>query len=191
MDVTSVSLLERLRAAPDPAAWQRLVDLYEPFVRRCLGRDPALATDLDDLTQDVMATIVRALPQFERRRDGSFRAWLRTVTANRVRQWWRDRRSPAAGGTDAQLQFAELADPASGLSHQWDAEHDRHVLRRLLELIEPEFSPPVWKAFVRLALDGASAAEVTAELGTTENAVLLSKSRVLRRLREEAAGLVD
>ncbi len=191
MDVTSVSLLERLRAAPDPAAWQRLVDLYEPFVRRCLGRDPALVGDLDDLTQDVMATLVRTLPEFERQRDGSFRAWLRTVTANRVRQWRRDLRPAAAGGTDAQLQFAALADPASGLSQQWDADHDRHVLRRLLELIEPEFSPPVWKAFVRLALDGASAAEVAVELDTTENAVMLSKSRALRRLREEAAGLVD
>lgn len=191
MDVTSVSLLERLRAAPDPAAWQRLVDLYEPFVRRCLGRDAALANDLDDLTQDVMATLVRALPTFDWRRDGSFRAWLRTVTANRVRQWWRDRRTAAVGGTDAGQQLVEVPDPAAGLSQRWDAEHDQHVLRRLLELIEPEFSPAVWRAFVRLALDGATAAEVAAELGTTENAVLLSKSRVLRRLREEAAGLVD
>jgi RNA polymerase sigma-70 factor (ECF subfamily) len=191
VDVTSVSLLERLRAAPDPAAWQRLVDLYEPFVRRCLGRDPALANDADDLTQDIMTALVRTLPEFERRRDGSFRAWLRTVTANRVRQWWRDRRESAAGGSDAQSQLAEQADPAAALSLRWDADHDEHVLRRLLELIEPEFSRPVWTAFRRLAFDEAKAEDVAAELGTTANAVLLSKSRVLRRLREEAAGLVD
>ncbi|MFO0810194.1 MAG: sigma-70 family RNA polymerase sigma factor [Gemmataceae bacterium] len=186
MDITSVSLLERLRRTPDPAAWQRLIDLYEPFVRGCLGRDPALANDADDLTQDVMAALVRELPRFERQRDGSFRAWLRTVAANRVRQWGRDRR-PAIG-PDA---LADVPDPSAGLSARWDADHDCHVLRRLLELIEPEFSRPVWQAFRRLALDGASAAEVAVELGTTENAVLLSKSRVLRRLREEAAGLVD
>jgi hypothetical protein len=32
---------------------------------------------------------------------------------------------------------------------------------------------------------------VAAELGTTVNAVFLAKSRVLRRLRQEAQGLVD
>jgi hypothetical protein len=32
---------------------------------------------------------------------------------------------------------------------------------------------------------------VAGELGTTVNAVLLAKSRVLRRFRDEAAGLLD
>jgi hypothetical protein len=40
-------------------------------------------------------------------------------------------------------------------------------------------------------VDGLPAAAVAAELGTTVNAVLLAKSRILRRLREEAAGLLD
>ena len=56
---------------------------------------------------------------------------------------------------------------------------------------EPEFAPSTWQAFQRLAVDGRPAAEVAAELGTTVNAVLLAKSRVLRRLRQEARGLVD
>lgn len=30
---TSVSMLERMRAAPDEAAWQRLDDLYRPLIR--------------------------------------------------------------------------------------------------------------------------------------------------------------
>jgi len=77
------------------------------------------------------------------------------------------------------------------LSDLWNREHDEHVLRRLLELVEPEFTSPVWQAFRGVALEGKPAAEVAAELGATVNAVFLAKSRVLRRLRQEARGLVD
>jgi len=81
VSVTPVSLLDRLRHRPDPRSWERLVQLYEPFIRRHLS-DPALGADTDDLVQEVLAVLVRALPSFRRGRDGSFRAWLRTVTAN-------------------------------------------------------------------------------------------------------------
>ncbi len=189
---TPVSLLDRLRARPDPQSWDRLVRVYEPFLRRFL-RDPALRGDADDLLQDILTVLVRELPTFRRRRAGSFRAWLRTVAVNRVNDWWRKRahRPAAAGGTDAALRLAELADPASSLSRQWDAEHDRHVARRLLELLEPEFTPGTWAAFRRQVVDGLSASAAAAELGVSVNAVLLAKSRVLRRLRDEAAGLID
>jgi RNA polymerase sigma-70 factor (ECF subfamily) len=40
-------------------------------------------------------------------------------------------------------------------------------------------------------LDGAPAAAVAAELGLSVNAVLIAKSRVLHRLREEGRGLLE
>jgi RNA polymerase sigma-70 factor (ECF subfamily) len=183
---TSESLLERLRLRPDEESWQRLLAVYEPFIRRFL-RDPALQSDADDLAQDILAVLVRELPTFRRQRCGSFRAWLRTITVHRVHEWWRRQRGRPAGGS----QLDQLADPASVLSRLWDAEHDRHVARRLLELLEPEFTPGTWRAFHRQVLDGATASEAAAELGMTVNAVLIAKSRVLRRFREEIAGLLD
>jgi RNA polymerase sigma-70 factor (ECF subfamily) len=166
--------------------------LYEPFIRRWLT-DPALAGDADDLTQDVLAILVRELPRFDRRRLGSFRAWLRAITVNRVYEFWRRAglRERPEGGTDAGDRLAQLADPASGLSRQWDAEHDAHVARKLLDLLESEFTRPTWTAFRRLVVDGASPAMIAAELGSTVNAVLLAKSRVMMRLREEAAGFLE
>ena len=88
-------------------------------------------------------------------------------------------------------QLAQLEDPNSDLSARWDQEHDQHVLRRLRELIEPEFSAASWQAFTRTALKGERPAAVAADLGVTDNAVLLAKSRVLRRLRQESRGLID
>jgi len=39
--------------------------------------------------------------------------------------------------------------------------------------------------------DGQPASDVAQELGISVNAVLIAKSRVLKRLREKPAGLVD
>ena len=189
---TPVSLLNRLKAAkPDAAEWRRLNDIYMPLIRIWLARVPAVADEAADLAQEVLIVVVKELPRFERVREGSFRAWLRRVTVNRARVFIRQRRRrPAvADGTDAFLN--ELEDPASAMSQQWDREHDQHVFQQLLSTIEADFSPATWTAFRRSALDGLAAASVAAELRVSENAVLLAKSRVLKRLRAEAAGLVD
>ena len=60
-----------------------------------------------------------------------------------------------------------------------------------MKLVQPEFTEATWQAFRRLALDGAAAKVVAGELGLSVNAVLIAKSRVLSRLRQEARGLVD
>ena len=60
-----------------------------------------------------------------------------------------------------------------------------------MELIEPEFQPVTWQMFRRYVLDNQDADTVAQELGTTVNAVFIAKSRVLQRLRAEAAGLID
>ena len=71
---TSVSLLDRLRVArPDASDWDRLQGIYLPLIRRWLARVPGLGDEADDLAQDVFLVVVRELPRFERRREGSFR----------------------------------------------------------------------------------------------------------------------
>ena len=190
---TSASLLERLRTSGDEAAWRRLDQLYRPLVLRWLLRDPSLRDDSDDLAQEVMAVLVRELPGFQRRRNGSFRRWLRTVTAHRVAAHYRSRqhRPRALGGAAEESPLAQLADCQSGLSRQWDREHDRYVLGRLLELIAPLFEPATLAAFRRVAVEGVEPARAAEELGLSLNAVLIAKSRVLSRLRQEAEGLID
>jgi RNA polymerase sigma-70 factor (ECF subfamily) len=182
-------LIERLRNPPDAASWRRLVDLYSPLIRRWLRRAPH-KTDEDDLVQEVLGAVVRAMPTFiHTGQTGSFRRWLRTTTAQQLSLFWRSRRSrPGEAPPDV---WAQLEDPESDLGRTWDREHDKFVARRLLKLIEPEFSPVTWAAFRGQVLDGRPAAEVAAELGMTSNAARIAKYRVLDRLREEGRGLID
>ena len=191
---TSASLLDRLRLHADADSWQRLVDLYEPLIRGWLRRHDLQHSDLDDLVQDVLSVLVKEIPRFEHNgRAGAFRSWLRTITVHCLRRFWRARlyRADAAGGSDWEEHLRQLEDPTSGLSKLWDDEHDRHVLRKLLAMIEPDFHPTTWQAFRRLVLDGVPAAVVATDLSLSVNAVLIAKSRVLQRLRQEAQGLLD
>jgi RNA polymerase sigma-70 factor (ECF subfamily) len=185
-------LLDRLKVArPDASDWDRLQGIYLPLIRRWLTRVPGLGDEADDLAQDVFLVVVRELPRFERRREGSFRAWLRLVTANRARVHYRRRRRMPAVGLDPAVGFVDrLAAPNSDLAREWDRDHDRHVYERLLAIVQPDFQPTTWEAFRRFALDGLPAARVATELGLTENAVLQAKSRVLKRLRAEAGDLL-
>lgn len=188
---TSFSLLERLRLPSDSAAWQRLVELYTPYIQSWLRRQAVQSADIDDLTQEVLRSVVRALPDFQHDlRRGAFRRWLRTITVNHLRSFWRARR-PQTLSDQAEQLLDRLEDPASDLSRQWDEEHDRHVLRRLQELIEPEFEPTTWRAFQMVVLEGRSAGEAAAQLGISANAARIAKSRVLARLRQESDGLID
>jgi RNA polymerase sigma-70 factor (ECF subfamily) len=183
---TSASLLEQARG-DEQVAWEKIARLYTPLLHAWLSSASLQLADRDDLTQRALMILVRQLPDFHHNgRPGAFRAWLRGITINLLREFWRDR---PGGAADSVLD--QLADPAGGLSRLWDEQHDRHVLHGLMEQIRPEFTAPTWLAFRRIALDGAVARTVAAETGLSVNAVLIAKSRVLARLRQAAAGLVD
>jgi RNA polymerase sigma factor (sigma-70 family) len=116
MNTTSSSLLDRLkRARPDAAEWHLLQDIYLPLVRSWLARVPGLGAEADDLAQEALVVLFRELPSFERRRHGSFRAWLRQITVNRLRAFVRARhKRPRAGlGPEGEQLLAQLEDPAS------------------------------------------------------------------------------
>jgi RNA polymerase sigma-70 factor, ECF subfamily len=194
MPATSASLLERVRASSDADSWQRLVAIYDPLVRGWLRRHVLAEDDVDDVTQEVMSVVVRRLAEFQHNgRIGAFRTWLKTITANCLRDHWRRGKNlpKAAGESGFEGILSQLADPGSELSRIWDLDHDRHVARQLLHLLRGEFEPRTWNAFQRTALEGASASDVAAELGLSTNAVFIARSRVLARLRQEAAELID
>jgi RNA polymerase sigma-70 factor, ECF subfamily len=193
MDETRQSLLLRAQTGEENA-WKDLTDLYHPLMIGWLTRQGVPARDLDDLSQDILLTVVKHLPTFQHSGNrGAFRKWLRTIVCSRTADYWRaaDPGTQGSGGSGATAALQQIADPDSDLNRQWDEEHDRYVLRCLLHLVEKEFEPVTLQAFRRLALDGASGAEAAEELGLSVAAVYVAKSRVLQRLRQEAEGLID
>ncbi len=146
-----------------------------------LGAQPA---DAADLVQEVLVSLLRILPNFEYNRQKSFRAWLRTVLTNKWRETWRQKSPPAAGG-DALVNVAQ-----SNHDVAWsDAQEQSALCRQALELIQPEFSPATWGAFLETFFEGRPVSEICQTHRLTPNAVYLARGRVLARLREELDGL--
>jgi RNA polymerase sigma-70 factor (ECF subfamily) len=193
MNETQQSLLLRAQNG-EQDAWKDLTGLYRPLILGWLQRQGVPSRDLDDLSQEVLLSVVKHLPSFEHTgQRGAFRSWLRTIVCSRTSDYWRaaERGYQADGGSGATAALQEITDPRSDLNRHWDEEHDRYVLDCLLVLMQEEFEPTTVRAFRRLALDGVSGAEVAAELGLSVAAVYVAKSRVLHRIRQEAEGLID
>lgn len=193
-DLTSISLLERLRDRNDRVAWQDFHDLYAPLVRSWLISKGVQSANADDLLQEIWQVALAELPAFNHNgHTGALRAWLRRVLSNRLREFWRkERRQPSA---DESKLFAnigdQLADPQSDLSQAWDLEYRRSICAGLLRQIEDEFEEKTVMSFRRVAIDNVKAAVVAAELGVTANAVRIAQSRVMRRLRQLGQGMLD
>jgi RNA polymerase sigma-70 factor (ECF subfamily) len=193
MNETRQSLLLRAQAG-ETDAWKGLTDLYRPLILAWLNRQGVPAGDLEDVSQEVLLSVVKQLPCFEHSgHRGAFRSWLRTIVCRRTADYWRaiDADTQARGGSGATAALQQIADPDSELNRQWDEEHDRYVVHCLLDLVEKEFEQITLQAFRRLALDGISGAEAAQELGLSVAAVYVAKSRVLARIRQEAEGLID
>jgi RNA polymerase sigma-70 factor (ECF subfamily) len=186
MHTTPLSLLKRLHGPHEEAAWRRFVELYSPLLYAWAQRFGLQPADAADLVQDVFTVLVRELPRFTYQPPRRFRGWLWTVFVNKWHERGRRRRPmQAASGV-----LADLAVP-DGVEALCQAEYGQYVVRRVAELIQGEFQPNTWKAFWESVIADRPAAAVARELGMTENAVWIAKSRVLRRLRRELDGLLD
>ena len=187
MPTTSLTLLDRLRRPGNPEAWDRFVHLYAPLLVRWAQLQGFQGADAEDLAQTVLVKLIRLLPGYEPRDGRTFRGWLFTICRNEGRDFRvrpATRALPASDGLSTVAALPPSIDPD-------ESEYRRQLVRRALELVRPDFAAATWTAFSRFVLDGRPAPEVARELGVSANAVYLARNRVLTRVREELAGLLD
>jgi RNA polymerase sigma-70 factor, ECF subfamily len=188
---TPLSLLARLRSGSDGTDWKNFVDLYSDLIRRWLARAGVPAGEVDDLLQDSLVDLVNGISQFDHNgRAGAFRNWLKTVVVHRAASWFRRSHRRRELASETLLPWTTAIEDRMQASG-WQQEHDEYVLRNLMQRVRCDVSETTWTAFYRQAVKNAMPADVALELGISKNAAILAKSRVLRRLRDLAQGLVD
>lgn len=186
MEPTPASLLDRIRYREDVTAWSRFVDLYTPVLYRWARRIGLQESDACDLVQDVLAILLQKIGEFRYDPNRSFRAWLKTVALNLVRE--RQRR-----GIERQLPDGDgrsLADSAESQAF-WDDDYRRHLLQRAIGIMQGDFNPTTWKACWEVVVQGRPAAQVAAQFGMSVGAVYAARCRILTRLRKELAGMFE
>jgi RNA polymerase sigma-70 factor (ECF subfamily) len=188
----STNLLLSLKGG-DGDAWGRLVRLYGPLVYGWCRHRGLQDADAEEIGQHIFLDVLRAIPNFQRKRPGdSFRAWFWTVAGRRLTDFRRRqaRLLAAQGGGDAQQGHAQP--PAEETPPPTEGKADTgELLRRALALIQGKFESSTWQAFWLVTVEGRDPAGVAADLNISRNAVYVARSRVLAYLRAEFGALID
>jgi RNA polymerase sigma-70 factor (ECF subfamily) len=172
---THVSLLARLTAGTDVAAWADFQSRYGDLIRGVCVRRGLQAADSDDVLQDVLIALTKAMPGFVYDPSrGRFRSYLRTVVSHAILK--RVRQTGPVGGLSGVEGAGEEEDRV------WEDEWRHHHFRVAMRAVGEEFGARDMAAFRMYALDGRSAEVVGTELGMSVDSVYQVKSRVLKRL---------
>lgn len=193
---TRMSLVSRARAG-HPAAWRELVELYGPLVASWCMKSRMDVHSAADCVQEVFASVSQALTSFRpTRQTGSFRAWLWTVTANKIRDAARTaKRAPIATGGSTALKDLQQVVARESLSDALIEEPTSNaelsqLTRRALEQVRGELETRTWEIFQRAVVDQIPTSLVAEQFGVTAAAVRQTRSRVLRRLRQQLGDLL-
>ena len=188
MDQTSASLRDHLQGPDRDVAWGRFVRLYTPLLAHWATRAGVRPADRPDLIQEVFLTLLRALPSFSFDRGQSFRAWLHAVFVNKWKDSCRKKVPVTLAADGSSFPAPVVEDHAPQID---EAEYREVLVSRAARLIEADFKPATWQAFWKTTVEGRPAADVAAELNLSPNAVYHARARVLARLRQELAGLLE
>lgn len=190
---TRASLLVRLSDPRDERAWAEFVEIYSPLVRRLARQRGMQDADADDLLQEVLRAVARALERglFDPGR-GSFRGWLFQIARNLMVNFLvsQKRHPQGSGNTDMQrlLEDQPVADGEE--SALFEAEYRRGLLHWAAEQVRGEFSELTWQVFWLAAVQGQPAKQVAKALQTTVGTVYHYKSRVMARIRQKIEHVV-
>jgi RNA polymerase sigma factor (sigma-70 family) len=188
---TRITLLGRLRSTPnDPAAWNEFVKWYGQKIYvwcRAWGLQEA---DAQDVTQDVFLKLSSRMQDFSYDPNGSFRAWLKTVTHHAWQDYLSKKRKPGQGvGSEAAFGLLEAVEARDDLARYLADAADQELLLEAATRVRLRIAPRTWDAFQLLAVEGLSGAEAAKRLGMKVATVFVARSKVQRMLREELARL--
>jgi RNA polymerase sigma-70 factor (ECF subfamily) len=195
MPETSSTLIGRVRNTADAESWREFVALYEPLLLSYVRSRGLGENDARDVVQEIFSRLVRTLPGFTLdHTQGRFRTYLYQASMNAVSDW----RARNGRRDAAEEQWREqhrkgwtTTGPGADEESQWRATYHRRVLEFALARVRAQARPKAWTCFEEHLLRGRPGPEVAAELGLTTNALYVSASRVLQRVREQCAEYLE
>lgn len=173
------SLLQNVKKAEDEG-WVRLVEIYTPLVYLWCRRRGLQTHDARDIGQEVWRSVWRNISTFDRTTASqSFRGWLRTITENKIRDFWRI----------APTQEIPIghSDPNGHMHDDPDSADEETVLLfdRVVTWVSEKYKEHNAKAFLLVVAEGKNRDDVASELGITRNQVDLAVSRIRKALVSE------
>jgi RNA polymerase sigma-70 factor (ECF subfamily) len=153
--------------------FERVVLAYRGALRRLAAAYEPDAHEQEDLVQDILFALWRALPSF--RGECSERTFVYRVAHNRALTHRRHARQRGEA-----LERAEaVADPRSNPAERAEAVQRREYLLDAIRRL-----PPAYRQVVTLRLEDLSNAEIAEVLGVSENTIAIRLTRARKALAE-------
>ena len=183
---TRQSLLLQLREPSHHEAWGEFVAIYEPLVYRLAVNKGLQHADAQDVTQEVLASVGRAIGRFDPDSSkGSFRGWLFRIARNlTINFLTRDKQPRGTGDTGMMEMLEQQAESDEATATLFGLEYQREVFRWAADQAKPQFHEETWRAFWLTAVEGEPIEQVARMLGKSQGAVRIARCRVLTKLKE-------
>lgn len=160
----------------------RLTPIVHRYCRARLGRRERPIVSPEDLTQEVLLSVITALSRW-RREDGPFLGFVYGIAAHKTANAFRSLGRDRSAATSDVPELFEVTERASGPEQLAVDAASRHRLTLLLEHL-PDRQREV---LLLRTVVGLSIEEVADATGTTVGAVRIAQHRALSRLRQVLA----
>lgn len=174
-------------------AVEALVDRYGAWIHRVAGRLLADARDAEEVTQDVLMTIVQKIGTFKR--EAALSSWIYRITANAAYERLRSRRSRLETSLEPLLPLFDDEGRHAARVQDWSRNLDdpavAEELRSALERGIGELPEAYRAALVLRDVEGLTGEEAAEALGLTVAAVKSRLHRARLALRARLGPLVS
>jgi len=186
---TRVSLLLRIRedgADNRSEAWIEFVERYGRLIHDwCLNRR-LQPVDAEDVTQDVLVRLARALKTFKYNPELTFRGWLRRVTENALADFFREkRRGPVTEQLEAAWETLKDVAAQDDLVQRLEQTFDLELFEKAAATVRKRVEERRWQAWHLTAVENQPAGDVSRKLEMKVPTVYSSRYQVQKLISEE------
>ncbi len=183
---TRLTLLAGIQHPENHAAWDEFVVLYRPVIYRMARRRGLQDADAQDLAQDVLVRIAKSIEHYQPQPETRFRHWLRRVARNAIITVL-SRTSPSIG-LSAIGHNQELSEPTAEAllgGQELEIEVQREIYLRAAAIVRTEVNAETWLAFELTVIQGQACEAAAKVLGKSIGTIYASRSRIMKRLRDQ------
>ena len=184
MPDTRDSLIMQVQNPANREAWEQFTAIYRPIVYRLARTRGLQDADADDLAQQVLLAVARAIPDWQRNNSQArFRHWLRWIAKNAIlNALTRGSKELAIGGSGFTNLIHGVSKP-DNIELQLELEYRRQVYRQAAEIVRDAVQEQTWRVFMMTIIEGQSTESVARQMSITIGNVHAIRSRVMRRLQ--------
>ena len=152
---TQSLLLANIQSLENREAWSEFVQIYRPVIYRMARRRGMQNADAQDLSQEVLVRVSKAIDRWEPQAGVRFRHWLRKVASNAiVTAVTKSKPVGIVDGSAADQILAETPEVSAVTSELHDECYQGTLYLRAAAIVKVDVSPVTWAAFEKTVVQG-------------------------------------